>query len=239
MAVSKLKKIKEYLLDLIFPIECLGCQKDNFYLCPECLKTIRLVDYFTCPNCRRPSQNGSTCPSCRRRTSLAGLIYAFDYNQPLFRKAWLTVKYQLITDLIYPLTEKLIVLLEQSNFLNNYYPDLIIPIPLHRRKLAKRGFNQSEIIAQILGQKFNWPLITKVLKRIKFTRSQTDLPKQARWLNVEKAFMVAEPEKIKNKNIILVDDVCTTGATLESAAKILKQGGAKSVWAITLARGKN
>lgn len=239
MLLKKLSKIKEYLLDLVFPVQCLGCGQPNLYLCPGCLKSILLIDYFVCPVCRHPSANGQTCPDCRSKTNLDGLIYALNYDQSLVRKAIHAIKYSFIQDLMPIVAELLIKVLDQSRFHQDFSADVIIPIPLHRRKLAQRGFNQAELLAKILGQKYSWSINNKILQRTRSTRSQTGLARLKRLANVKNIFSVKAPESIKNKNIILVDDVCTTGATLEEAAKILKQHGAAKVWAITLARGQN
>jgi predicted amidophosphoribosyltransferase len=94
-------------------------------------------------------------------------------------------------------------------------------------------------LATILNQKYSWPIDNKTLQRGKSTRSQTALPRLERFANIQNAFSIQKSEPIKNKNIIIIDDVCTSGATLEEAAKFLKQHGANKVWAITLARGQN
>ena len=238
MLLEKLSRIKEYLLGLVFPIQCLGCGQPNLYLCSGCLKSILLIDYFVCPTCRHPSTNGQTCLNCRSKTNLDGLIYALNYDQSLVRQAIHAIKYSFIQDLMPIMAELLIKVLDQSRFHQDFSADIIIPIPLHRQKLAQRGFNQAERLAEILGQKYSWSINTKTLQRTKSTRSQTGLPRLKRLVNVKDIFSVKAPESIRNKNIILVDDVCTTGATLEEAAKILKHNGASKVWAITLARGE-
>lgn len=239
MILEKLSKIKKYLLDLVFPVQCLGCGQSDLYLCPHCLESILLIDYFVCPVCRHPSANGQTCPNCQSKTRLDGLIYALNYDQPLVRQVVHAIKYSFIQDLMPIIANLLIKVLDQSRFQQDFCAEVVIPIPLHRQKLAQRGFNQAELLAAILAQKYSWKIDNKILQRTKSTRSQTELPRLKRLANVKDIFSVKAPESIKNKNIILVDDVCTTGATLEEAAKILKQHGAVKVWAITLARGES
>jgi ComF family protein len=236
MILNFFKQIKRSILDLIFPIECLGCGKEEFYLCPDCLKLLPLTEKFVCPNCQRPSKNGATCLRCRNKTYLDGLIFALDYKNSLVRKAIIKSKYNFIKDLIYLLAEPLVKLIENTEIKQNLNPDLVIPIPLHKKRLLYRGFNQSEILAQILCQKFSWPLAIDILKKVKSTRSQADLKAQDRLTNIKNAFKVMDQNLVKNKNIILIDDVFTTGATLNEAAKVLKKAGAKTVWAITLAK---
>jgi ComF family protein len=117
--------------------------------------------------------------------------------------------------------------------------DLIIPVPLHRAKLRKRGFNQSEIFAQGISGVLGKPLIGKALKRNVFTSTQTKKGRYERWKNVSNIFEVRNPESLQNKHILLIDDVITTGATLEAAGNaILKIEGTKlSVATMAIANG--
>lgn len=236
MIINFLVQVKKQLLDLIFPVECLNCGQEGAYLCRKCLNSIPLTDRFICPICHQISKNGVTCRICQNKTYLNGLIFAVDYKNRLVRRAIIKSKYNFIKELIYLLAELLIKLIGSGNLSRELNPDLIVPVPLHKKRLLYRGFNQSEILAQILCQKFSWPLAINILKRIKSTRSQTDLNSQDRQENIKDAFKVINSKLIKNKNIVLVDDVFTTGATLEEAAKTLKKAGAKTVWAITLAK---
>lgn len=281
MIIKFLSQIKRQILDLIFPIECLNCGQKGVYLCQNCLNSIPLTDYFICPSCHRASKNGATCQKCQNKTYLDGLIFATNYKNPLVKKIILNLKYNLVKDLVKPLADLLIKLINNSNFKKEIKPDLVIPIPLYKRKFLKRGFNQTEILARILCQEFSWPLAINILKRIKSTHSQTELKKEKRWINIKNAFAVTEPKIVKNKGffpqgklwtlisaascgvlnpvlsalarktknsvfdftrsldnkiIFLIDDIYTTGATLEEAAKTLKKAGAKIVWAITIAR---
>jgi ComF family protein len=113
--------------------------------------------------------------------------------------------------------------------------DYIIPIPLHRSRQRQREFNQAEILSRQIAQEFKTPVLTGALIRIKPTKTQTELNFQERCQNVEKSFSVTKPELIKNANLLLVDDVLTTGATSNEAAKCLKKAGAAKVLLLTLA----
>jgi ComF family protein len=114
-------------------------------------------------------------------------------------------------------------------------PDAILPIPLHRARLYERGYNQSLMLAQGVGEHLGVPVQTDLLVRSRVTRSQTRLSRQARWQNVAGAFTVTEPASVSDKQLLLIDDVLTTGATLAAAAVSLKDSGAASVSAATLA----
>jgi ComF family protein len=113
--------------------------------------------------------------------------------------------------------------------------DLIIPVPIHHLKKAERGYNQSDFIAKGLSTALNIPYSSKSIKRIKYTESQTKLNMNERALNVSNAFKARSSNKLKGKNILVVDDVCTTGATLLECAKVLLGAGANSVYACSIA----
>jgi len=114
--------------------------------------------------------------------------------------------------------------------------DLVVPVPLHRRKFKERGFNQTEFLAKIIAKHFNLKLVKDNLKRIKSTQTQAKLSKKERAENIKKAFLVKDPDKFQGKSILLVDDVYTTGTTVKEIAKILKRAKAKDVYVFTLAR---
>ena len=113
--------------------------------------------------------------------------------------------------------------------------DLIIPVPIHHLKKAERGYNQSDYLAQGLSKSLNIPYSGKSIKRIKYTDSQTKLKMKERALNVSNAFKVRQPKKVSGKNILVVDDVCTTGATLLECGIALNKSGASSVYACSVA----
>jgi ComF family protein len=114
--------------------------------------------------------------------------------------------------------------------------DLIIPVPLHRRKYKERGYNQSEMLALGLGEVLNKPVDTKTLRRRIANPTQTRKHRYERWLNVNEVFEVKYPKNIKDKHVLLVDDVVTTGATLESCANVLLECEGVRVSIVTLAK---
>jgi ComF family protein len=113
---------------------------------------------------------------------------------------------------------------------------LIMPVPLHTRRLRQRGFNQAVILAREISRRFSIALDFSNLKRVVFTESQARLGREEREINVKAAFAVAEPEKITGQKIVLVDDVLTTGSTVEECARALLKHKAEQVAVLTLAR---
>ncbi|MCX5669320.1 MAG: phosphoribosyltransferase family protein [Candidatus Omnitrophica bacterium] len=113
--------------------------------------------------------------------------------------------------------------------------DFLVPIPLHKSRQREREFNQAEILSQEVAREFNKNVLTDVLIRVKPTKTQTELSFGERCQNVKKSFLVTKPELIKDTNLLLIDDVLTTGATSNEAAKCLKSAGARKVLLLTLA----
>jgi ComF family protein len=152
------------------------------------------------------------------------------------REAIYGLKYHYIRDLALPLGEML-----GEYYQNTPLPaDVIVPVPLHRRRKRERGYNQSALLAQQLGAAVQIPVRLDLLRRHRYTRSQTRLNPQQRSQNVHGAFSCApQPgiaQAIAGRRLLLVDDVLTTGATLRECAQVLRDKGARSIWALTLAR---
>lgn len=227
-------KIKKFLLDLFFPKNCLGCKQPDTYLCRDCFNKIPLAANNACFFCQEITGNGRICLNCKKEIYLDGVISATDYKNPLIRELIRAFKYHYVQELAGPLSQLMIRVLEQN------FQFLIIPIPLHRHRLRYRGFNQAELIAEKIAEHFNLQIATDVLKRKSPSTPQAKIKDtEKRKLNLKDVFEINSEtvDKIKNKIILLIDDVITTGATLNEAAKILKQNSAKEVWAITIAKG--
>lgn len=240
-----LSQIKTLILDTLFPIHCLNCQKEGFWLCEECLAQIETLPFQVCPRCEKLIiEGGRLCQKCRRLSLknkdffLEALVVSVPYATGNIAKMIHLFKYNFIEDLQIPLGKIMV-----KAFLNHRIPlpDILIPVPLHPRKLRARGFNQAELLADFLGESLapGMPLLVSrdVLKRKKPTPSQMKIKNyKERQKNVQGAFVVLSPTEIKRKNILLVDDVATTGATLLECARVLKAAGARKISAIVVAR---
>lgn len=229
------------LLDLLFPKRCLGCGKWGRYICASCQSTIKPLRYLKCPVCEKPAIDGMTHPGCKTKYSLDGLTSFFRYDG-VVREAIKRIKYRYTFDI----THELINTIPAPSFslfpklltMNHELQTFLIPIPLHPSRFRFRGFNQAEVIARILGKRLSIPVNTKLLLRMKKTIPQVEMKdREKRLANMKNVFSIPHSSFfIHHSGILLVDDVFTTGATLRSAASVLKRAGAKFVWGITVAQ---
>jgi len=239
------------LLDLLFPKRCLGCGKWGRYICSSCQKNIRPLRYLKCPVCERPAIDGMTHPGCHTKYALDGLTSFFRYDG-VIKKAIKKIKYRYVTDIV----SQLINTIPESTFISfqktiHFYllthNSYLIPVPLHPSRYRNRGFNQTEIVARALNKRLNVPVKTNILIRIKKTVPQVEMKdRDERLANMKDVFAVSFPELKKfqfrkcerkdHRAILLIDDIFTTGATLRSAASVLKRAGIKFIWGVTLAQ---
>lgn len=217
-------------LDYIFPKRCVNCGKIGKYFCDSCIKKIRTIAHNEriCPMCGRFAFEGITHPYCRSRYSLDGLTSFFHYDGSV-RKAIKAIKYRYVSDLA---NEFISLILELPSTIYDQR-SILVPIPLHPARYRERGFNQAEVLGRIIAQQLNVPVRTDILGRTRATMPQAEISgKKKRLENMKHSFVSGD---IRG-NILLFDDVCTTGATLRNAADALKRAGANHVWAMTIAR---
>jgi len=236
-----LTKIKKLVLDTLFPISCLSCEKPDEWICEKCLEKIPLKREQVCPICEKAiTPNGRVCFKCKKKYSIDGILATASYKNKLVSGATHYYKYRFIEDLKNPLGKLLIKALFNSEL---PIPDLIIPVPLHKRRLRWRGFNQAGLLAEYLSLNFTpgfeIPTPDDLIIRQKHTPPQMKIKDYAqRKNNMRDAFKINlnEKKKIKEKRILLVDDIATTGSTLFECAKVLKKSGAQEVFGLVIAR---
>jgi len=219
-------------VDSFFPRRCVGCGRVGDFLCLECLRKLpRLVPPF-CPRCGRPQASSIVCPSCwQRPTEIDGIRSLFRFDE-VVRKSIHELKYRNLKAISPCLAELLADYLKE----NPLPGEALVSVPLHPRRLRERGYNQSSLLARELGKRIDLLVIEDCLIRVKQAQPQVRaVDAEERRSNVADAFACRD-ERVSGKQIILIDDVCTSGATLESCATVLKDRGATSVWGLTLAR---
>lgn len=242
------KEIKKIILDTLFPIQCLSCETDNVWICKECLNKINILSAQVCPYCEKvETSGGKICPHCRDKifikskpVPLDNLIVATKYSEKNISHFIHLFKYRFISDLSDPLGKILVKAVARNNL---PLPDIIIPVPLHKKRLRWRGFNQSELLANYISQNLapgmEIPVSNAILVRKKYTKPQMKIKNYGeRKKNMQEIFGINKNSgaDIAGKNILLVDDVATTGATLFECGKALKAYGAEKIYTCVIAR---
>lgn len=229
-----------FLLDVLFPKRCVGCRRFGDYLCAKCFAAISFVESFVCPTCNRPSIDGSTHPICRTKYGLDGVSSGVLYRGVVKRLLYQFKYKPHLSDLKHIMGELLYEGLNQNEAFYHVvqYNPVVTYVPLHRKRLRMRGYNQARLLAEIIAKRFDLPLINDVLVRVRQTQAQYKLKKEERITNIKGAFAIDPRFKkyIQGKKILVVDDLATSFTTLSECARVLKKPGAKLVWGVTFAR---
>lgn len=226
------RRLSQALLDLLFPPRCAVCRRAGFDLCPDCLHAFTPLGRAICAKCSTPLEEPGLCHRCGLSPpAFVQVVSAFRYEGAM-REAIHAFKYRRRTALAEPLAQALVSVIPSPP----YEVDLLCAVPLHRERLARRGYNHAELLMNALASW--WPLPTAgqdALERLRPTPTQVSSDYAARLANVEGAF-AARREAIEGHTVLVVDDVCTTGATLSACASALLAAGAHAVYGVTLAR---
>lgn len=235
--MKKMALLKNFILDILFPVQCVGCSKEGEWLCQDCFGLIKLNKESHCPICGKCFYLGKTCLECRRKrkTKLTGLIAASSYDDKILKEVIHSFKFGFVKDLASPLSKLLIRRLEDLKFNLSKSSFILTFVPLHKHRLRWRGFNQAEILAQSLASYYGIDLVG-VLSRRRSTIPQSLVKnKEKRRKNIKNVFYCQNRELVRGKKVIIVDDVCTTASTLKECARVLSRAGAKEVWGLVLA----
>ena len=244
MKIFSLHKARNASLAIFYPNICQACGSvpaalEDGFLCGHCLAEIRFVESPMCEKCGQPfpgeMPNPFTCENCMQQQQSYDLARSSTLSVGLMRDIIHKYKFMSATWLEPFLTR--VFLQSAIAELKNKRWDGVIPTPIHPVKQRERGFNQSYRLASCLADQLQVPLMNNVLSRVKFTKPQSVLSRSDRLVNVKSAFAANIDVYLSGKKLILVDDVMTTGATVNACAETLKEAGALNVSVWTLARG--
>ncbi len=225
-------KLGGIALDLLFPKRCIGCGKEGAFICYSCCNSLPRVMPPLCPRCGKPQPSGILCSSCVGwAAKIDGIRSPFRFDG-VVRLAIYQLKYRNLRALAAFLAQLL-----NSYLIANPVPgEVLVPVPLHPKRLRERGYNQSSLLAKELSKLTSLPVVDDCLIRQRHTPPQARTSTvNERLSNVTDAF-ACRNQKLKNKRVVLIDDVATSGATLNACATALKAAGATSVWGLVLAR---
>lgn len=228
----KARKWANKALDLLFPPVCAACDTLGPLICDDCRDQMLKISEPLCLRCGRSLiYEAPVCKECMQPSfHLQQVRTPLAYREPAAR-----IIHRLKYEGLFALANPLAQIMANAWPAWEHYPDVIVPIPLHSRRQRRRGFNQSALLARHLGRQLEIPVNERAMKRVRNTIPQTGLSPIDRQENVRDAF-VADSQQVSNQQILLVDDVYTTGATMSAAADALLANGATGVSAYCLAR---
>lgn len=228
------------LVVFIYPAQCRVCKRSmgvrkRSYICDECWNSIKLIEEPFCAICGRPfTESEKICEKCKKSPPIFSKARAIARYNETIRQAIHLLKYE----------KKRVMLKYMSALVRERLPDLLViedydyllPVPLHKKRLRERGFNQAELIGRIVEKSSNVQMDSDNLVRIRNTLPQSNLEtSKEKHQNVQKAFVFRNPEKIKAKKVLIVDDILTSGATVSEITRVLMRANAGQVDVFTLA----
>ena len=219
------------IVDLFFPPRCGGCDSLGWLWCEACQASVCYLSPPTCVRCSKPGVHSDVCADCRASPPTIDSIRCMAVFDGRIRRAIHTFKYRRVAALGEPLGDAL-----ARFWLQSPQPArLIVPVPLHPRRQRERGYNQAELLARRIARAAGLPVRPAALRRVRATAVQMTLTAAERQANVAGAFQ-GDAAVVRGADVLLIDDVCTTGATLDACATALKAAGAAAVYGLTLAR---
>ena len=236
---NTIKKIYLALINSIYPPKCMVCKQnvsDDDHFCSICWPKIEFISEPFCKICGLPQAVEYLVFECQ---SCQSLKPKFDLSKSVFRYNWITRKmiknFKFYGKTYYSKNFAQLIFKSCKELVNSC--DYIIPVPMHDNDLHNRGFNQTLLIAISLAQISNKPLLKNTLLKIKQSEAQSTLSRKERLENLKNVFAVnSKHYLLKDKNVVIIDDVMTTGATLNECAKVLKKAGVKKVITLSIAR---
>lgn len=226
-----LERSRRLVLDLVLPPFCVGCGHVGVWLCETCAQQLSLNDRPICPRCGNGWTGEGLCPRCKVAPLHVAPVRSAFLFEGVVRDAIHVLKYQGARSVATLLAPHMAEAWRHYGLVS----DVLMPVPLHRERERARGYNQSVLLGRALAAEIDRPLVENVLLRIRPTDAQVGLGREARWRNVQDAFMCYDECDLTDLRITLIDDVTTTGATLEACALALLSRGAREVNAVTLA----
>lgn len=231
------------VLSFLFPPLCSFCGETvlnaDDYFCPSCLKKIEIITDNYCRNCHLPLKENekNLCRDCIKKSFLFDKLVSLGEHKTFLKELIYILKYKKNKKAGRILGKKLALKLADYQIYSNV--DIVIPVPLHKNRIKKRGYNQSSIIGKSLVKHWPFskkPLLGEVLIRVKDTRTQLNLNKKERKSNVGNAFICIDAELIKGKTVLILDDVMTSGATVNECVKTVRKYEPFAVLAASVTR---
>jgi len=237
-----LQRLGNAALGIFYPPHCANCGADTasgVHLCEKCAKEAYYIKPPFCQDCSEPFAGAIdadfTCFKCENQPRYYERAVTRYLSKGVVREFIHRFKYNHQFYLRIPLAGWLVEAIRDDRIAGLPY-DALVPVPLHPARQRERGFNQAEVLAKLAAKSLNTE-VWNVLRRIRYTTTQTKLRKEKRTENLRNAFVVRHTDQVQSRHLILVDDVFTTGSTVDECARVLFEAGAASVRVATVARG--
>ncbi len=222
---------------MLFPHDCISCGAEGGLLCSQCIDIVHSAEHAQCYMCKQSTVFGNLCAQCAPLGSMNNVCIMVPYEQPQVRALIHLYKYEFVEeagDILAALLVRYMRKIHARELLDISRP-IVMPVPLSPQRIRERGYNQADIMAQAVAQEFRASFIPAALVRTAHTQRQATLGRAQRLQNIRNAFTIVDSKAVLGGDVILCDDVVTTGATLEACAAALKDAGARRVYAIALA----
>ncbi len=219
-------------MDWLYPPVCCNCEQRGFVFCPECFSKIETLYGHLCHTCGYPIKGkNKTCHRCKENPPAYDEARSWAVFSGVARKALLSLKYNRNLALGHLLARPLVDIIRNSN----WQIDLVVPVPISWSRLRQRGYNQSACISRAVARELNLPHTTRAIQRVKQTETQIALDVNERFMNLMDAFN-GITAKLNERSVLIIDDVITTGATMQNCAVAVKNAGAKKIYCLSVAR---
>lgn len=215
------------IIGIVAPFECVVCGREGKIVCANCLGTVAIAKASTCFLCNKLTDRWQTCKACRKKTKIKGVIIASHYEGPV-KDLVRRLKYQRTISAADVLAKLLAGLIDKDRF------DLITWVPASTQRQRQRGYNQAELIAKSLARRLELPYSVS-LSRLGHER-QVGTTRQIRFRQLQNKMYAVAKYRWQGKRVLVIDDVVTTGASINEAGRALKEAGAKSIWSAAVAK---
>jgi competence protein ComFC len=239
---NPIRSVCNTLIELFYPSNCVGCgnaQSPGVFLCERCKQSVHRIVAPYCNVCSRPFEGALSgifaCPNCEDRRPAFDCVVSKYHAKGLLRELIHRFKYGRQYYLRGVLAEYLIEAMLDER-IQGLPADGLVPVPLHPTRLRERGFNQAEALAEAVFKRKGVPIL-RCIRRKRYTQTQTRFDRSERMLNLRNSFAMRKNSDVRDKHLVLLDDILTTGSTLHECALVLREAGAATVRAITVARG--
>ncbi|MDO4453008.1 MAG: ComF family protein [Eubacteriales bacterium] len=232
--------IKMWMAGIFYPSRCPFCQKvmvgGKLEICDSCRKKIKKISEPQCKRCGRPirSKEQEFCPDCQRKRHLYREGMAIYLYKEEVRKAVHRMKFQ--NQRAYAQIFGRLMAKEAEEKTKRWKVEAVVPVPMYRKKQRLRGYNQAELLAREIADELNLPLICDLVARVRNTKPQKELEGKDRENNLKKAFIITKND-VKLRKILIVDDIYTTGSTVDAIAEVLKKSGVEEIYFLSLCIG--